>query len=394
MSQQPAGSAACLVSRRADFWLLGGASIGFWGVCHLLEFLNPHYSTANQLINHVPALFAMFSVAVNAPHFMASYHLAYTRGLPFMLDNWFQLIAVPLLLGLALILGDLMFGVSIEAWSAFGQWLNGLLEPLGIFLVIGVFQNLGEEVVHQLITIMYLTVGWHYVKQVFGCFMVYSRYDGYALSSEERNLVKASLLSLWGFNFFSDNISLNSVDFFSAKAITNVFPVTVYQFFEVFTVFLFLLVGYRIFYRRYRDHGEMPPAAAVVAWVAIFIWWMPFARSLTFFIFAVPFFHGLQYLPFYKKLIDERHKDPSVSSRSFSVYFAFLVAFGFVAFYIGPETVDMLRDSESRLQMTYWMAGIALFINIHHFFIDNTLWRFKDRNVQRWLFTDSTPDKY
>jgi hypothetical protein len=376
-----------LVSRQADFWLLGGASIGFWAACHLLEFLNPHYTTANQLINHVPALFAMFSVAVNAPHFMASYHLAYTRGLPFVLENWFQLIAVPLMLAVALVLGDLMFGMSVETWSAFGRWLNGLLEPLGIFLVVGVFQSFGEEVVHQLITIMYLTVGWHYVKQVFGCFMVYSRFDGYELNGEERNLIKASLLSIWGFNFFSDNISLNQVDFFTAKAITNVFPVSVYQFFELFTVFLFLLVGYRIFYRRYRDRGELPPAAAVVAWVAIFIWWMPFARSLTFFIFAVPFFHGLQYLPFYKKIIDARYNDPAVSARSFSFYFSFLVLAGFLAFYIGPETVDLIRGSESRLQMTYWMAGIALFINIHHFFIDNTLWRFKDRNVQRWLFS-------
>lgn len=376
----------CLISRQADFWLLGGASIAFWAVCHALEFLNPQFNTATLLISDVPALFAILSVVVNAPHFMASYHLAYTRGMPFVIQNWFQLIVVPALLAFFLLTGDLMFGMSIESWSGFGVWLNELLDPLGIFLVIGVYENYGEEVVHQLITIMYLTVGWHYSKQVFGCFMVYSRYEGYSLSNEERNLIKASVLSMWGFNFFSHNTQLSSVNFFSGQSISNVFPVTFYQFFEAFTLLLFALVAYRIFYRRYRDEGELPPAAAVVAWVALFIWWMPFARSLTFFMFAVPFFHGLQYLPFYKRIIDARYKDPAVTARSFSFYFSFLVLTGFMAFYIGPETLDYLRESESRLQMTYWIAGIALFINIHHFFIDNTLWRFKDENVKRWLF--------
>jgi hypothetical protein len=35
--------------------------------------------------------------------------------------------------------------------------------------------------------------------------------------------------------------------------------------------------------------------------------------------------------------------------------------------------------------MAYWLVGAVLFINIHHFFIDNTLWRLRDERVRRWL---------
>ena len=380
---QPGSQA--LISRTVDFWLLGGASILFWLFCHFLEILNPHSASANGFINDIPALFAFFTLIINGPHFLASYHLAYSRGWGFIRYHWFQLIAVPGLLAVALIMGDIMFGLNITAWTSFGYALNQWLAPLGIFLVIGAYPSFGGELIHQLATLMYLTVGWHYTKQVFGCFMVYSRFDGYSLSSEERNLVKASLLSVWGFNFFSINSAINKSQLYSATSISHVFPETLYQFFEIFTVVLFVLVAYRIFYQRYQKSDELPPAAAVVAWLAMFVWWMPFARSETFFLFAVPLFHGLQYLPFYKKVIDAQHIDPSTSTKSFTYYFCFLIAAAFLAFHLGPEIIDSWRETESRFEMAYWLVGAVLFINIHHFFIDNTLWRLRDERVRRWL---------
>lgn len=374
-----------LVSRQADFWLLGGASIAFWALCHLFEFLYPRFHTTQSYLSNLPALFAIASLVVNAPHFMASYHLAYSRGGQFILQNWYQLILVPVLLVLALLAGDIYFNDSIPGWQNFGKSLNDALAPFGIFLVVGIYPSFGQELMHHLVSLMYLTVGWHYTKQVFGCFMVYSRYDNYALNNTERNLIKASLLSIWGFNFFSINSSLTQTDFFSISTMTHVFPAGLYLFFELLTVGLFLAVGYQVFYRRWKLHGVLPPAPALVAWIAMFIWWMPFARSLTFFVIAVPFFHGLQYLPFYKKVIDARYNDPETSARSFNFYFGFLVLAGFIAFNIGPEALDYLRDSESRMQVTYWIAGVALLINIHHFFIDNAIWRLRDEKVRRWL---------
>lgn len=382
---QTADSRPALITRQVDFWLLGGASIAFWAFCHLFEFLHPRFDTAQDYLINIPAMFAFATLFINAPHFMASYHLAYSRGGAFVTQNWFQLLLVPVLLVIALVLGDLFFFAGIDGWQVFGKQLNTMLEPLGIFLIVGFYPTFGAELLHHMISLMYLTVGWHYTKQVFGCFMVYSRYDNYALTPGERNLIKASLLSIWGFNFFSINSAMTRTEFFSASTVTHVFPPGLYLFFEILTVLLFLAVAYKIFYLRWRDHGVLPPGPAVVAWIAMFIWWMPFARSLTFFTYAVPFFHGLQYLPFYKKVIDARYRDPAFSARSFNFYFAWLVIAGFVAFNIGPEMLDYARDSENRMQLTYWVAGFALFINIHHFFIDNAIWRLRDEKVRNWL---------
>ena len=238
-----ADSRPSLISRQVDFWLLGGASIAFWAVCHLLEFLAPKFSTAEGYLLNIPALFAFSALIINAPHFMASYHLAYTRGVGFITAHWFQLIAVPIALFITLLAGDMLFAVSIDAWGEFALGLNYYLAPLGVFLVVGTYSTLGPELLHHMVNFMYLTVGWHYTKQVFGCFMVYSSYDNYSLTGTERNLIKASLLSIWGFNFFSMNSVMTQTHFFTAGSTTHVFPMPLLLFFQYGTLVLFLLVG-------------------------------------------------------------------------------------------------------------------------------------------------------
>ena len=116
----------------------------------------------------------------------------------------------------------------------------------------------------------------------------------------------------------------------------------------------------------------------------MFVWWMPFGTSLTF-LLTVPFFHALQYLPFYKKIIDTQHDDPERGTRSFNFYFVLLMLAGFLAFNVMPESMDLVRDSVHRTSMTYWIVGIYILINVHHYFIDNAIWRMKDDSVRKWL---------
>ncbi len=350
-------SRPCLVNRTADFWLLGGASIGFWLVCHLLETLGPRFDTVEVYRMAIPAMFSFFALMVNLPHFMASYHLAYSRGPNFILRYWVQLILVPILLILTLVVGDLLFFAPTDGWRAVGMGLNLLLEPLGIYIVLGAFDTLGGELLHHLLTLMYLTVGWHYAKQSFGCFMVYSKFDGYALDKTERLLIKASLLSVWGYIFFSSNTQIQSYEFLTATYLSHTFPDELRVLFQWATPSLYLFITYFVFYRHWKERAQLPPAPAVAAWAAMFVWWMPFGTSLTF-LLAVPFFHALQYLPFYKKIIDAQHDDPGEGTRSFRFHFILLVLAGFVAFNVMPETFDLMRDSVDRTAMTYWIVGI------------------------------------
>ncbi|MDA0791674.1 MAG: hypothetical protein O2780_19735 [Proteobacteria bacterium] len=378
------GDRPCLVNRTADFWLLGGASIFFWGICHGLEVISPHYDTVDIYRLAVPAMFSFFALMVNMPHFMASYHLAYTRGRPFIREYWFQLILVPLLLVSVLIVGDMLFFAPTDGWRAFGEGLNLLLQPLGIFIVVGAFDSLGAELLHHLLTLMYLTVGWHYAKQTFGCFVVYSKYDGYSLTAQERNLIKASVFCVWAFIFFSSNTQIQSYEFLTATYLSHLFPDELRVLFQWLTPGLYLYIAWFVFVRRWKENAELPPAPAIAAWLAMFVWWMPFGTSLTF-LLTVPFFHALQYLPFYKKIIDMQHDDPERGTRSFNFYFVLLMLAGFLAFNVMPESMDLVRDSVHRTSMTYWIVGIYIVINVHHYFIDNAIWRMKDDSVRKWL---------
>src|SRR5438477_12445634 len=66
--------------------------------------------------------------------------------------------------------------------------------------------RLGDLLFTMAFHVMLLSVGWHYTKQVFGCMMVYARFDGYPLTNAQRQTIKWSLMSLWWLNVVYVNV--------------------------------------------------------------------------------------------------------------------------------------------------------------------------------------------
>ena len=52
---------------------------------------------------------------------------------------------------------------------------------------------------------------------------------------------------------------------------------------------------------------------------------------------------------------------------------------------INGATADNLLGTYNSWQMFFFFTAAMLFINIHHYFIDNVLWRFKDPEIQKYL---------
>lgn len=166
-----------LGSRLLDFWMLGGFSSLLWLPLYLLL---KQSATLVSLGLALPAVALALAYAVNHPHFMASYKLAYTQGHRFILQNWDQLLAVPLaMLGL-LAIAYLNWEAPIGG-NAVARTVNALLASLGLATRIGNYPNLGSEILSYFVHFMYFTVGWHYSKQTFGCMMVYARFDSTAI---------------------------------------------------------------------------------------------------------------------------------------------------------------------------------------------------------------------
>ncbi|MGZ3697208.1 MAG: hypothetical protein ACXWP5_03865, partial [Bdellovibrionota bacterium] len=82
--------ASALLHPLVDPWLLGGLSLAFF-----LVFLTLHRTGATHALGVTSGVGAALLYLINLPHFLASYHLAYSRGKKFVLAHWPQLLALP-----------------------------------------------------------------------------------------------------------------------------------------------------------------------------------------------------------------------------------------------------------------------------------------------------------
>ena len=377
------GERKALTTRFADFWLLGGASLLAW----LVMFGTQGFRTAwaiDQHFKNLTVTTASLSLLVNYPHFLISYKLAYSRGRAFVISHWWQLVVVP-----ALMIGTFAFAYAYYAVPVqqlpVVSLLSRDLSGLGKNAMVVSGPRLGDLLFGLTFNVMIFTVGWHYTKQVFGCMMVYAYFDKYKFTPHQRTLTKYALLSIWWLNFVSANAAGAQNNFSQFKYYAFDLP----DILVPMTTFLvyggFVLVVYEVFWKNYREHGQAPGVNMVVPFLALYVWWLPVTRQYEFYFLLTPFFHSLQYLAFVYKMEDTRLrglKHPEV--RGTILAFSIVVA-GWLAFEFVPNEVDTALGTFNSWQMFFFFTAAMLFINIHHYFIDNVLWRFKDPEIQKYL---------
>jgi hypothetical protein len=372
-----------LSTRFLDFWLLGGASILVWLVMMSLQGFRASWAV-DQHFKNLTYTAASLSLLINYPHFLVSYKLAYSRGRGFVLSNWYQLIAVPLALLAIFVVAYRFYDVPVgrlplmsSATQVVGGWVgagNVLSGPrLGDLLFTGVFN------------LMLLTVGWHYTKQVFGCMMVYAHFDGYTLTQSQRDLTRRALLTIWVMNFVYTNIGGSQ----------NVFSQFRYHSFDLPNIagpiaqgLVFgglALVVYKVFYANYRERGAVPGINMLVPFAALYVWWLPATRQFEFYFLLTPMFHSLQYLAFVYKMEGTRLRAEPHRELKATLLVSGLVLAGWLAFELVPNTLDTALGTFAAWNMFFFFTAAMLFINVHHYFIDNVLWRFKNPEVRAYL---------
>lgn len=373
-----------------DFWLLGGLSILLWALLICIEPIRNSTELLATRFIQLPILFAWLSLLCNYPHFLISYRFGYTRGIKFILKNWFSLIAVPVLLIFIFSIGYLFFTTDI-ATSSLVHTLNFLILKIGFIYQIGNTINFGTEVLSFTVRIMYATVGWHYSKQIFGCMMVYGNYSDYRFSNFQRLLIKISLFSIAFYNFFYMSVPATNTAttsyFFNIPIQALGFSKILVPFFQISTVISFAMVSYFVFYKKYKETKKIIPLNILVPYLAFHIWWIPPIRQNEFYFLFVPFFHSLQYLPFAYRLEIEKGEKSNNNNFYISFKLLSLIFAGALAFEIIPNFLDIHFNSYSNLGTWYFMISFAVFINIHHFFIDSTIWKFNDNKVRERLFS-------
>ncbi len=385
-----------IVGRSLDFWCLGGASVALWAVMVTGQLVRDRLHVVQEHFLQVGTLTAILSIFCNYPHFVISYRFGYGRGPRFMLKHWFSLLLVPV--GLIALYAVAYF----DFYAHIGDWrsvvlANRVFSALHLSFRLGTLPNLGTELQSLSVWIMYLTVGWHYSKQVFGCLMVYANYDGYPLSPGQRRLIKAALFSVAFFNFFylsvyanqGSNDPLIQAYFFNVPLVALGLPDALIPITGVLVAVLTGLAIWRVGIRNWRTHGKRPSVNFLVTAIAYYIWWIPIVRQPEFYFMVVPFFHSLQYLPFAFRMEIPQVKRNRWFETNVSLRVALLIFAGFAAFELVPALLDSGLSTAWFQDGPFFMIAFLVFINVHHFFIDSVVWKFDQPEVRRNLLAPS-----
>ncbi len=389
MENAKEGSVRSITTPTIDFLLLGGASLWVWIIMLSMHMLQDTGSKSSPFFYFAVA-FSWLSILCNYPHFLISYKFGYARGKSFVFKHWAALIVVPVFLILFYLISYYFFHEQIRS-KASVLWLNSIFTSLGMNFQLGALPNLGIEILSLSVRLMFVTAAWHYCKQAFGCVMVFAHYHQYPLTKFQRNLWKASLISIAVYNFFyiSNLTSRNSgaFSFFLGVPITNsVFPDVLTTISLAVVILLALSVIYFILIKNYRLYKKKPTSSILIPWIALHFWWIPFIGHHDFYFLAVPFFHSLQYLLFAYQLETPEH---TLEKRKSIIYMVLkmlaLLLVGFLSFEYIPKFLDSTFSTEFRLRVVFFFIAIPVFINIHHFFIDSVVWRFNDEHVRKKL---------
>ena len=294
---------------------------------------------------------AWIAALVNMPHFMASYRLVYRNRETINAHRW-AAIYVPLIL---------------IAYIAFAVWQS---RETDLYVSI-------------LMTLQGGYLAWHYTGQAWGMMATYTYLDGRSFQTVERRLVRGGLYLLlawhvawffrWGFGETRFGPLLESLYF-----ILSVLSVV---------ALVAGLVGLAMMKAR---TGRFPPARALIAWGAIFVWYAAMARDPRA-IFWVQIAHALQYLMFPVRVeINRTRRSGSGQSRLMTHMAAYLIVLVAVsvamAVWIPARAMDVVADWLGRRPGEVTALSLLAFLNVHHYFTDGVMWKLRNPAVREDLF--------
>lgn len=346
---------AFLLGPNLDVWMIGGASI----VTCLLYWM---FVDANASTATIAILAFNLSFVINFPHFLSSYQLLYgDYRRKILRKNSFLWAAVgaPLLIG-----GALVYGIAAS----------------------------NVHVLVFLTQAMYLSVGWHYVKQIFGVSIVASAVQKRYFGKLERNLILLNLFSVWAMSWVSGNLSVVKDDLDGISYFTLGLPSWLMTA-AYFSTAVTLIAAVAIMVRKYIKTGVRPAYSSLVGFASIYFWYLPILNHPVFF-YLIPFFHSLQYMLFVLAL--KRNQAASAASQAlmpesqrgifmkkFWGFLALATVLGALAMNFAPKELDAAFPLGAQFQCaTLWFFAFNLFINLHHYFIDNVIWRGDNEALQ------------
>jgi hypothetical protein len=242
--------------------------------------------------------------------------------------------------------------------------------------------------------LMFLLVGWHYVKQGFGVVTVLSARRGKSYGAGERRALLAHAFAGWAYAWASPydpgrTVEEKGVIFTTVSHPSWVEPLTRVAFFASMAPLCLLLL------RKWRREGA-PPAAPLLGFLASVWLWTVYSGIDPLFMYLIPALHSLQYLYFVclmKRNQARAHEGPPSFGRPVGLvlgaWAVSSILLGGLLFHLLPSALDSaLVDRRaarfSDLGATPYFAALFTVVNLHHYFMDAVLWR-RDNPETRYL---------
>ncbi len=366
-------SGAYLFHPVVDFLCLGGGSLI---VFIPLVLCTPPGASVPVLAGIMLAI----SNVINHPHFAHSYQIFYQN------------------------FGLKAFGQDYSARLRSRYVLAGIFVPIALIAFFAVcVASSDAELLGFGANIMLFLVGWHYVKQGYGMIIVDSVLKRRFFANSEKKVLLVNSYACWICYWVLANHIISERNFLGLKYYMFPFPsIIVYAIVGIASATTIIML-YTLA-KKWLTENKSLPANGVVAYLTTLYMWL-FLRLDPVALLIIPTLHSLQYLIVvwrYRLNADSDRADPGERLRltarglalpskavlRFTLFVLVGLALGFFGFWLVPLYLDSLVSYDRETfggSMFFFMFWI--FINVHHYFLDNVMWRRENPDTGKYLFS-------
>ncbi|MGH6890798.1 MAG: hypothetical protein ACREEP_00930 [Dongiaceae bacterium] len=355
-----------------DFLGLGGGALL---LLPILAWMIPDSANARALFVSV-----LLANVINQPHFAHSYQIFYRTFRSVVSDP-----------------GSDRKLYARYLWAGLGAPIF-----LTVFFVVALKWG-GARTLGYAGNAMLFFVGWHYVKQGYGMLMVDAALRRSFFGEADKKILLINSYVCWAVSWLAANKAVAERDFWGLAYATIDVPIGLLWLGAVALVITTLFAAWTLFHHA-RAHRGGVPANGIAAYVAALYPWIFMVREPVLGAF-IPAMHSLQYLVIvwrYQLNLEQAKLDaaehpawirtptfaPTKATVRFAGFALRAVALGLFGFWVLPIALSMLVPYDRGQYGDYlFFFVLIIFINIHHYFIDNAMWRKENPHTLRHLFS-------
>ena len=361
-----------LIGPVGDFWCFGGSALIILPL--LLLIPTAHYAAG------IAAMAIIVPHFINNPHFAHSYQIFY-RGFA---AKAFR--------------GSL--GRTMQARYLFA----GVIAPT---LLAGFFAFALAQGNLRLLALagnaMGLFVGWHYVKQGYGLLMVDCALKRRFFGDREKKLLLLNSYAVWIASWMQLNQAMARAELWGIAWFSFAIPAWLLNAAVAVALTTTLATVAMVIARR-RAKGALPGNGVIAYFVSLYLW-LALIQINPLWVAVVPVLHSLQYLAVVWRfqynyeaahLGHAGYKSGSFSRQIFggralghlAVFGLAGGVLGFAGFWFLPSVFTLAIPHDRTLfGATVLMFVFWVFINVHHYFMDNVMWRRDNTDTKLYLFS-------